>query len=201
MKPTAWGQGAKKALICVGIVVVQLTIAAAISLATSQPMSHSFWLAWAVLWVLILLVLIGTWVYGRKAGGPILQDCGPHPRKKLYLLMALFYLLLGVTGGVTGASVPKTFGVGGPVSEISLAVYLLIAATRRLQMREHGIWQYWSLLRWNKIGSYYWASDCTLMVRGNSRLVFLWKGALPVPPELKQAVDELLQKHCFIQQT
>ena len=69
-------------------------------------------------------------------------------------------------------------------------------ATGRLQIREGGLWTYWGLLRWEKIESLQWSGDSTLMVKAKSRLPFLGRGALPVPPEQKQAVNELLQKYC-----
>jgi len=76
----------------------------------------------------------------------------------------------------------------------------LIIATGRLQVLEKGIWQYWRLLRWGKIGSYRWANDSTLVVEAKGPLSLL-QGPLPFPPEHKQAVDELLTEHCPAQAT
>jgi hypothetical protein len=78
----------------------------------------------------------------------------------------------------------------------SFAVYFLIMATERLQIREGGLWMYWGLLRWEKIEFLQWRGDSTLLLKAKSRLPFLGRGALPVPPEQKQAINELLQKHC-----
>ena len=47
-----------------------------------------------------------------------------------------------------------------------------------------------------KIESLQWSGDFTLLVRGKTRIPFFGQGALPVPPEQKQAINELLQKHC-----
>ncbi|HVC92842.1 MAG TPA: hypothetical protein VND64_04080 [Pirellulales bacterium] len=87
------------------------------------------------------------------------------------------------------------FVIGGTVFGITFAVYWLIMATGRLQIRENGIWQYWSLLKWGKIGSFHWASDSTLLMRAKGPLSW-FQGALPVPPEHKQAVEEFLAKRC-----
>jgi hypothetical protein len=78
---------------------------------------------------------------------------------------------------------------------MSFSVYWLIMAGGRLQARENGVWQYWGLLPWSKIESYHWANDCTLLVKARGPLSFLGRGALPVPPEYKDAFDQLLQKH------
>jgi hypothetical protein len=93
---------------------------------------------------------------------------------------------------------PEPFRVAGPVFAISFAAYWLIMASGRLQIRRDGLWQYWGLLRWDKIESCRWGGDSTLLVQAKSPLPFLGRGALPVPPEDKQAVDALLQKHCSV---
>ena len=63
-------------------------------------------------------------------------------------------------------------------------------ATGRFQVRENGIWGYWSLILWDKIGFYHWADDSTLVIRPKSTVRLT--AALPAPPEQRQAVDELL---------
>ena len=68
----------------------------------------------------------------------------------------------------------------------------------RLQIREGGLWQYWGLLRWDKIEFYQWSGDSTLVLKAKSHLPFLGRGALPIPPEDKQAIEELLQKLCTV---
>jgi len=112
-------------------------------------------------------------------------------------------LMAGLTAGFIATSVPKFFfGIADPVFGMftvcpvfgMLAACYLIMATGRLQVREKGIWQYWRLLRWGKIGSYRWANDRILVVEAKGPLSLL-QGALRFPPEQKQAVDELLTKH------
>ena len=196
MTPTAWGQGLKNALLCgLGVLVFWGAIAAAISLIFDQALFDSFGLAFAVLWSLIWLAFLGTWLYGRTAAGGVLLDCGPHPTWYLFLMQAVLFLILGLAGGLAASSVSRVFGIAGPIFGVSFAAYWFILATGRLQVREKGIWTYWSLLRWGKIGSYHWASDSNLLVRPKGP--FWWfRGALPVPPEHKQAVEEFLAKHC-----
>jgi hypothetical protein len=70
-------------------------------------------------------------------------------------------------------------------------------ALGRLQLTENGIWQYWSLLKWDNIASYAWQGDTrpTLMLQTKSKYPILGRGALPVGPEHRDAISELLERH------
>ncbi len=197
MTPTAWGRGMVNALIC-GVIffAIWLLVAEVISFLSHRSLAESCWFAFAILWGLIFLLFLGTWLYGLNAGGSVLLDCGPHPTRVLFLIEAALFAVMGLTRGLALGSLSKSLTLAGPVFGISFGVYWLIMATGRLQIREGGIWQYWALLRWEKIESLQWSEDSTLLVKAKSRLPFLGRGALPVPPEQKQAINELLQKHC-----
>lgn len=199
MTATAWDQGIKNALLCgIGVVVSWCIIAVAVWQFSGQPLLDSFGVAFAVLWGLTFLVFLGTWLYGRTTAGRVLLDCGPHQTRWLFLINAILFLVMGVLGGSWATSVSKAFGIVGPVFGMSFAAYWLVMASGRLQVRESGIWAYWGLLRWAKIGSYRWADDSTLVVR--SKVAFsLMQGALPVPTEHRQSVDGFLNKHCSAQ--
>ena len=95
---------------------------------------------------------------------------------------------------------PNKFGkfdTVGILFGVTVSIYWVIMALGRLQIREHGIWQYCGLLKWNKLEGHHWegTGDCTLMLRAKSKLPFLGKGALPVPAEHRSAVDELIKAH------
>jgi hypothetical protein len=171
-------------------------VAAVISSFSHRSLSDSFGLAFAILWGLIFLLLMGTWLYGMNAGGRVLLDCGPHPTRVLFLINAALFTLMGFSGRLALGPLSNSFALISPVLGISLGVYWLIMAKGRLQIREGGLWAYWGLLRWDKIESLRWSGDSTLLVKGKTSLLFLGRGALPVPPEQKQAINELLQKHC-----
>ena len=206
MTPTARAQGRKNALIVgIAMLLIWCIITAAVVLIFEQPILRSFGVSGAALCGLVLLVFFGTWLYGRNGGGRILLDCGPHPTRKLFLMQAVVFLVLGLMNGVEpilrlidggeATSVSRWFAVGWAVILISFVPYWLVMASGRLQVRESGIWCYWGLLRWGKIGSYCWANDGTVLFRGKG--FFSWsQGALPVPPEYKQTVEELLTKNC-----
>jgi hypothetical protein len=197
MTATAVGRGATNAMIWGTIFLVSWLLAAElISFVWHQPLTESFWLAWVVLWGPVFLLFLWTWLYGLNAGGRILLDCGPHPTRLLFLINAAVFVTMGFCGLFAGPSLAKSIAIVSPVLGVSFGLYWLIMALGRLQIREGGLWQYWGLLRWDKIASCRWSGDSTLMVKANSRLPFLGRGALPVPPEQKQAINELLQKHC-----
>ena len=126
----------------------------------------------------------------------MLLDFGPHPKRKLFHVNAVFFLIVGVNSSVAAWSHSKLVAVGGPIFGITFALYWVVMGTGRLQIRETGIWAYWGLMRWQKIGSYSWARDGTLLLRGKGWYAAWFGGALPVAPEHKEAIDELLQRHC-----
>jgi hypothetical protein len=161
---------------------------AIVSLFIGEPLSTSGYIAFAALCVVSLLGFFANWLYGSRHAGPVLLDCGLHPSWKSFLINAGMFLIIGLTGAV--AIDP----IVGALFGNSFAVYWLIMAGGRLQVRQNGLWQYCGLLRWSKIGSYAWADDGTLMI--THRTFAPSKGALSVPSEHRQAVDQLLSKYC-----
>jgi hypothetical protein len=98
MTETAWAQGAKNALICgVGVLFVWLVIAVVLWWVFDRSVFDSFWLAFFAIWCLIFPIFLGTWFYGRKSGGSVLLDCGPHPTRVLFLVNALLFPFVGLT--------------------------------------------------------------------------------------------------------
>ena len=156
-----------------------LLVAMLISSVSHQPRTESLWLAWAFLWGLIFLLFLGTWLYGLNAGGRVLLDCGPHPTRVLFLINAALFLAMGFGGSLLGSSLSKSFAIASPVFGISFGIYWLIMASGRLQIREGGLWQYWGLLRWDKIESCRWSEDSTLIVKAKTRLPFLGRALCP----------------------
>lgn len=204
MTSTAWNQGAKNALV-VGpaMLVVWFTVTAAVVLIFGQPVFLTLGRAAGALGVLAVLAFFFAWLNGRNAAGRILLDCGRHPAHGLFLMEAVLFAALALGIGAHAISIGQESGwdayvrgTGWPAIAIMFVPYWLVMASGRLQARENGLWEYWGLLRWNKIGSYRWTDDGTLLIR-RERRIFPWiTGAIPVPPEQKLAVDELLTKFC-----
>ena len=175
-----------------GVAILLVVIGATIWQASHTSSGESLRIVFALLWGILFVRFLAAWLYGRQAGGQLLLDCGPHPSRKMLLLIAVAFPAL--FGGLTVVTGSETFGIAGPVLLLSFSVFFLIMASGRLQVRENGVWQYCSLLRWARIESYHWADDgtCLVKIRG---FTFLRRGTLPVPTKYRNAFDQLLQKH------
>jgi hypothetical protein len=203
---TARDQAAKNAAITgIALLVVWCVITAAVVLICKQPISRSFRLTLVPICAVALFGFLASWLYGHSVGGRILLDCGPAPGRWQFLLSAglsvLMVLMAGLDPILKWIDGPDAtwetllFDMPWPLLLIAALPYELIMASGRLQVRENGSWQYASLRRWSKIGSYRWAKDGTLLIRPKG--FFSWsQGALPVPRKHTQAFDELLAKNC-----
>jgi hypothetical protein len=212
MTPTARRQGRKNAMIfLIASLVVWCVITAAVVLIFHQSIFRAFGVSGLALGGVAMLVFYGTWLYGRSAGGRVALDCGPHPTRTMFLAMAVLIsisvLSMGLIDGLEfigrwideeATSTSSFFSIGAFVFLMLTVPFDLIMASGRLQVRENGIWPYCGLVRWNKIVSYSWANDGTLLIRARKSFFSWTGGTLPVsvPPERKQAVEELLAKHC-----
>ncbi len=195
MTTTAWRQGAMNALICgIGVALASVALAIVFSVVLRQSVAQSFRIAFSVVWAVTLLAFLITWLYSRLSRGRILLDCGPHPTRWLFMVNFFLFIFIG-TGGVF-SSTADDISILRLTFAISLGVFWLIIAFGRLQVTDRGIWQYWGLLRWSKVASYRWADDSTLLITPKRR--FSLRGALTVPLEHKQAVDDFLSQFCGV---
>lgn len=190
-------QGGRNALVCgVGVLGVWGLLALGIWGIFKQPLRDSFVLGFGVLWVLIFVAFIFGWLHAKSVAGSVLLDCGPHPTKSMFLFNAVIFLLLFGGGGFARLVQEfDSFGIAGVLFGISFSVYWLVMALGRLQIRDNGIWQYWGLLKWDKLQHYQWEGD-SLLLQAKTRFPFLGRGALPVPAEHKRSIEEFLRKHC-----
>lgn len=193
MTKTARARGAKNALICgIGVLTVWFMFALAITFVTGKSLRQAASTAFLMLWGITMVCVVGAWLYGRKSGGQVVLDCGSFPNWKLCLLNAALLMLLNLPGTW---SANYFLGVYAPIFGISCAIFWLILAMGRLQIREAGIWCYSGLLRWTKIDTYRWSDDSTLLLKTKGGWWSLNRRALPITPELRGPVEEILQKH------
>lgn len=146
------------------------------------------------LFALLFPFVIANMLLGKAHAGNVILDCGPHPTRKLFLVMAAV-MLIGAVATVIAST--ETTAILFAIFLTGFAMYWLLMSTGRLLICENGVFQYWGLLRWNKIRSYRWEgdTDATLMVRTTARFALLGRGAFPVAIEQKDAVDALLREH------
>jgi len=114
--------------------VVWGILAGGVALITGRTFGASLDLAFTLLWGLLLLQFAVSWLRGRRTGGEVLLDCGPHPMRALFLVYAVFWFLL------------KLIEADGSSWQVSFAAFWLFMAFGRLQIRRNGIWEYGSLL-------------------------------------------------------
>lgn len=209
MTPTAWAQIRKNALIGGVLVFVVLCAVNAVGmLIFKQPFLLCIGVSGAAIFGLALLAFIWQRLFVRNTGGRVLLDFGRLPTPKLSLIEALCYLVLGlmfgggtILGLLNGAQLTSVSD-WYPIFCVLILISMLLSRFMqggRLQIREGGIWCVCVLLRWDTIGSCHWANDGTLLFR---RKGFNWwfQTALPIPLEHKQAVEDLLAKHCPAEQ-
>ena len=192
MSATAWEAGIRNATL-VGIIVMSLLmlLAFAISFITHQ----SFWDAaesgFLIFWCGILLLLLVSLQRDWSARGPVELDCGHRPMRWLFILNAVLFFLMALTGGMFNWLImSNVLRVG---FSLTFVLFYLFMAFGRLQICAEGIWQYNGLLRWRQIKSYQW-KESTLVIVVNSKLPFLGRGALPIPAECMAVVDAILHR-------
>lgn len=190
-------RGQANALICgVAVVAVLGLLVAGIWAIFNRSFASSAIIAFGVFWIFIFTAFVASWLHGKATSGSLLLDCGPHPQKKLFLLQAAFFLLFFGGGGLARfLTKSDVAGIANMLFGISVAIYWVMMSAGRVQVRENGIWQFWSLLKWNKIQSYEWQNDA-LLLQAKTRFPFLGKGAVQVPDEHKSSLDTFLIKHC-----
>jgi hypothetical protein len=211
MTPTAWRRTAIPALIIVltGALIGWSMVAGLSWLIWSifhRSFRESNVLACVVLFgtglLLLALLILGSvprYLRDFRAGGRVLLDCGPFPGRALLFGGSAFWAVLGITV-LTAFPWSKPFSVDslvtGAVSAFFFlfALFFLTGALGRLQIREDGLWRYCALIRWEKIDSLRLTDDSTLLIHVKTYPWFLGHSAIPIPPEKKDALTELLNK-------
>lgn len=197
MTSVAVQRGCINAIIAgIGVLGVVGILTFGISAMTGRTLRDSGAIGFAIFWGAIFATSVWTFLIGRRKRGAILLDCGHHPTRALFLFNAAFFGFIGLGGGLVSNTF-ATLGIGSAVFGITFSVYWVLMSFGRLQIVENGIWQYWSLLKWQKLESYEWQGDATptLMLQTKTKLAFLGRGALPVPAEHKEDVSELLEQY------
>ena len=187
MSPAARRQGIKNALVVVIVSQGVFWLAAlGFAVVLGRSWGESLLLALAALVGAVYLSCLWSWFRGRRQAGSVLLDCGPSATRRWTLISAAWFFVLGM------AMTPSDFmNILGAFC-ILQAIVMTLLAFRHLQLREHGLWDGMSLLPWDKIESYWWDDDRTLMLATKRRRWLLKKGAILVPAELRESVDRLL---------
>jgi hypothetical protein len=197
MTITALKRGYLNALNCgLFLVGLWLLLGGMIAVVTGRERADSLLISIALICGLTMLTFFLTWLFGRNAGGQVLVDCGPHPARWLFLFEAGLFALVGGGGCLALGGSSMAPRVASAVFGLVVAVYWLVLAASRLQVKERGLWLYTGLLPWHKVESFSWTPDSTLQVTVSGTFARLRHGALPVPPEFRQDVEKALKQRC-----
>ena len=138
------------------------------------------------------LLGLRSWLRGRRRAGGVLLDCGPHPSRRSSLINAASFFVSGVVLSLISLSSSGIMNILGLFVMLH-AIIMALIALRHFQLREHGLWSGMGLLPWDKIESFWWDGDWTLMMTTKGSRWLFKKGAYLVRPDLREAVDRLLR--------
>lgn len=179
-----------------GVLAVLGLLTFGVSAFTGRTWDDSTPFAFAIFWTTSFAAFMLSFLVGRAKRGTVLLDCGQHPMRRVFLINAAIFGLQGL-GSLLAPQVFDLLVVATAWFGITFSSFWIIMSLGRLQFTENGIWQYWSLLKWEKLHSCDWqeGSTPTLTLQSKTPLPFLGRGALPVPAEHREAVAELLKQH------
>lgn len=199
MTAPLWKAGFRNMLVCsVGILAFMGALTLTILVVNPEHFWVSYFLGYGVFMLLAFAFFFVDWWRGRRSAGAILLDCGPFPNRiPVSMAVALSLAFSAVCVYELASLNLYKLAIVAAVFGLFTTGYFLIIAFGRLQIRGNGIWQYVGLLRWDRILDFRWEGDTnpTLVLHARSRVPFWGRGALPVPNEHRNAIDELIRKH------
>ncbi len=126
----------------------------------------------------------------NRNSGAVLIDCGPNPRRLIFLFFAAG---LGVSYAY---DVSKFSTVAAGFSpELLLSVCIFYLALGRLQFKQNGLWRYGLFAPWRNVVSYEWVDVTTLKVEVRGLIHSFPSVSLQIPSSQKQIVSDLLAEH------
>lgn len=191
--------GFRNALICgFGAILLFVPLALYLSHVFGSPVFLTLILLSAGGSTISLAAYLILSIRGRLRSGRVLLDCGPPRMRWVFWLCGTMFLIYGtakILGFNTAGDEPLEFWIH--IWFVIFSSFYFLMAAGRLQLRDEGIWQFGSLLRWDRFESYEWAGErgCTLTYRYKSWLPVFGKGAVAFREEHVQAVDELLKRN------
>jgi len=190
-----WEDGKDVSLILIGVFLLQGILAFLTSFFFQTSLGDGIIYAGIVSGYLFFFWFLISWIRSLRSCGSTLLDCGGARIQPAPVLLAFLLLPSAVLSFFVIAENGQGILMGGIL--LTTPVMILIYSSKRLQIVENGIWHHGTLVKWNEIAGYSWTGDTNLQLILQSSKGF-FKGAGPslsVPPELKEAVNELLQKH------
>ena len=184
MTATATQQGQKNAMVCaVFVLAFSGLVYWLLITVTALPRMNALFSAFMINFVVCLFAMLAGWIRGIQLRGALILDCGSHPGRRLFLINAVMFLALSLSG--------FAIWVPGAIFMLLFAAYWIFMATGRFAAYSGGLWVYHSLVRWDNISHYSWTRDNTLILQSTG--FFSWsRSAIPVPAEGVDDVRRLL---------
>lgn len=149
-----------------------------------------------------LLIIISIPLYGlmiafpfaRKSAGSLLYDV-PRPRSRRLsgIATAGLFLILGLGTVIQTGFTGETFVE--MVFYVSVVLYFALPLFGKIELRQKGILESYTLLRWKNITSYRWIgeteSNLSLTITNSWRK----SATISLPPDQKEAIEAILRQH------
>jgi uncharacterized membrane protein YobD (UPF0266 family) len=144
-------------------------------------------------WTLIL-----TYRIRKIKAGSLLLDMGLS-RLHVCNLILLVILIICIFIEIAGAVVDNLGleEVSRALAWLSIGAYALFLGSGRIQIREHGIFYFRHLIRWERITGYGWdeGKRNVLSLKLDRKLPLFWEVHLLVPAQYRDCVGELLSQN------
>ena len=124
--------------------------------------------------------------------GKFIVDCGPMPARAE---------MLGVAIGILTASsrTPKGLEALG-IFLAAMPLFFLAMSCGRLRVYEQGLWLYFGLLEWSRIGRYEWSEDGTKLLLRGKKFEKWMKSEIPVDPYYRDVISRCLNAYVVPQE-
>lgn len=193
MTAEMWRIGARNALIAGLIILVLLGLGTlAVTKLSDRSFRDALSITFGLFWITVLTNFLISWIWGRSVSGRPVLDCGPSPGRATAFFAAAMFVVSGFfyLEHSDGALLGYKFWFSGAL------VYVMMGLSR-VQIRENGIWQGGSLMKWGKILAFEWngQDQGALKVQLRSRFPFAGRGVLLIPDEHKEACCRALEAH------
>jgi len=158
---------------------------------------HIFLLLTSLCCIGVSASCIAIGLLNKRLAGELMMNVGWLHKNGVYFTLFLGFTIF-LSNMLVRAIEPEiigTFGILTALLCIGLGIaYFFRSGLSNLEIREHGIVDFWLFLRWKEIESYEWKGS-TVTVRFRRGL--LMKSSWYVPVLYKENFEYLLHKHVF----
>jgi hypothetical protein len=198
MTATAYTRGLKNALICgISLAIIMGPSTAAFHSFMDIPWKDAWSLSLGMLSVPVLVIGVVYYFRGKNKAGRRLLDGGRMPGWPIFSLYAMMFFLFSVFGFFTASGDHGPLVVlAGRIVAMNGAILGLAGFLGRLEFRMNGIWVYWSLLPYDRIGSWRFKNNTLLIESRKPFLGYRGKGAIPIAPEQREKIEAILDQQC-----